>query len=79
MGILEEPAVGGVVVPALADERGADEGGGEAEAQEDLNEKVAVVKHLGHCGGGRRRRCPAIRTFCVVGIDQPGKKWRQCR
>ena len=85
--IFEEPTVRGVVVPALADEGGTDEGGGEADAQEDLDEEVVVLKHFGHGGcsprwWGMPLLCPAIRTFCVVGTDQPGKKLasqRQCR
>lgn len=51
----EEGGIGGVAVPALADERGADEPGGEVEAEEDLMEEVAVVEHLGYGGRGRRR------------------------
>lgn len=42
----EEPAIRGVMVPTLADEAGADEGGREAGAEEDLDEEVVVVEHF---------------------------------
>ena len=48
----EEGGIGGVGKPALADEGGADEGGGEADAEEDLYEEIVVVEHLGY--GDRR-------------------------
>ena len=41
----EEGGVGGMAEPALADEGGMDEGGGESEAEENLYE-VIVVEHL---------------------------------
>jgi hypothetical protein len=50
----EEGLVGGVVEPSLADGGGADEGGGEADAEEDLGEEVVVGEHLGYGGGGGR-------------------------
>lgn len=49
--LAEEGPVGGVVVPARADE-----GGGEADTEEDLAEEVVVVEHLGHDGCGRCRQ-----------------------
>jgi hypothetical protein len=49
----EEGGIGGVGKPALADEGGADEPGGEVEPHEDLPEEIAVVENL---GSGRRRR-----------------------
>jgi len=39
----EEGRFGDVPEPALADEGGADEGGGEGEAEQDLAEEVVVV------------------------------------
>ena len=44
----EEGGFGGMMVPALADEGGMDEGGGEAEADDDLPQEVVVVGHLGY-------------------------------
>lgn len=41
----EEVRVGGDAVPAPADERGADEVGGDLDADEDLGEEVVVAKH----------------------------------
>jgi hypothetical protein len=51
----EEGLVGGVVEPSLADGGGADEGGGETDAEEDLGEEVVFGEHLGYGGGGCRR------------------------
>ena len=53
----EEGHVGGVAEPTLADDCGADEAGGAAEADHDLDEEIIVVQHLGD-GVGRRRRIP---------------------
>lgn len=52
----EELGVRGMAEPALADEGGAYKCGGEADAQEDLNEEVVVVEHLGYRHHGCRRR-----------------------
>ena len=43
----EEGRVGGVAEPALGDEGGADEEGGEVEAEEDLAEEVVGAEHRG--------------------------------
>ena len=51
----EEGLVGGVLEPPLADGGGADEGGGEADAEEDLGEEV-VAEHLGYGVRLRLRR-----------------------
>lgn len=52
----EECGVGGVPEPALGDGRGADEAGGEVEAEEDLAEDVVVAWHRGDLGRGCRLR-----------------------
>ncbi|TVU00699.1 hypothetical protein EJB05_53881, partial [Eragrostis curvula] len=41
----EEGRVGGVAEPALGDEGGADERGGEADAEQDVAEEVVVAKN----------------------------------
>jgi hypothetical protein len=40
-----EGGAGSDAEPARADERGADEGGGEGEAEQDLPQQVVVVEH----------------------------------
>lgn len=53
----EEAGAGDVVVPSLANKGGTNEGGGEANAEEYLDEEVIVGQHLGYgschppCGG----------------------------
>jgi len=49
----EECGIGGVPEPALGDGGGADEVGGEVEAEEDLAEDVVVAQN----GGDQGRRC----------------------
>lgn len=44
--LTDEGRGGGVVEPALASEGGTDEGCGEADVEEYLDEEVVVVKHL---------------------------------
>lgn len=56
----EEGRVGDVAEPALADERGADEAGGEGDADEDLDEEIVVVEHGRDGSGGGRRRHLAL-------------------
>ena len=51
----EEGGVGGGPEPAPADGGGADEVGGEPEAEEDLGEEVAVAEHHRDRRRGRRR------------------------
>ena len=48
MKTAQEDMVGCVSQPAPAQEGGADEGGGEADAEQDLDEEVVGVEHLGH-------------------------------
>lgn len=61
--------------PAPTDESGQDKGAGEADAEEDLDEEVAiVVEHLRY---GLQRQwgimlCLAIHTQFLLGFD-PGK------
>jgi len=50
----EECGVRGVPEPALGDGGGADEAGGEVEAEEDLTEEVVVAEHHGDLGRGCR-------------------------
>ena len=50
---LEEGGVRGATKPALTDQGGTDETGGEAETDHDLDEDVVILEHLGH-GVGRR-------------------------
>jgi hypothetical protein len=61
----EEGGFRGVPQPALADEGGAEEGGGEADVEKDLYEEVVVVEHLGY--GRCRRRLPLALHFCGFG------------
>jgi hypothetical protein len=44
----QEDAVGGVVEPAPADGSDEDKRGREAEAEQDLDEEVVIIEHLGH-------------------------------
>ena len=48
----EECGVRGVPEPALGDGGGADEAGGEVEAEEDLTEDVVIAEHRGDLGPG---------------------------
>ena len=57
----EEGGVGGVPEPAPGDEGGADEGGGEGEAQQDFAEEVVVAEH--RWDRGRRRHCSGLRAL----------------
>jgi hypothetical protein len=50
------------VEPSLAGGGGADECGGEPDAEEDLGEEVVVAEHLGH--GVRRHVVFHVREFC---------------
>ena len=72
----EEAPVRGEMVPAPAHEGSANEGGGEAGAEEDLREEVVVLKHLGDRVYGRRgmSACLAIeiRAWFLLRTD-PGK------
>lgn len=43
--VAEEARVRDMAVPSLGDERGTDEAGREAEAEEDQAEKVVVAEH----------------------------------
>lgn len=60
---------GGDLVPLLADGGGADEGGGEAQAEKDLAEDVAVVEHHGdqssRCDGRGLRRGDELRALAL--------------
>jgi hypothetical protein len=60
----EEGGVRGVAEPALGDGGGADEAGGEAEAEEDLAQEVVVAEHrLGRGRGCRRRTRGGLRPL----------------
>ena len=48
VGTAEEGGVGGMPEPALAREGGMDKGGGEADADDYLPEKVIVAEDLGY-------------------------------
>ena len=72
-GRIRRGAAGGAVEPEPADGGRADERGGEADAEEDLDEKVIIVKHLGY--GRPRRRLPLafhvlLRWFLSVGLER---------
>lgn len=70
----EEGRGGGDAEPAPADGGGADEVGGEGEAQDDLAEEVVVVEHHRDGGGGHGR----VRSLtfhllgCVSGFGESG-------
>jgi hypothetical protein len=71
----EELAVGDVAEPALADEGGADKGGWEADADNDLPEEVVIVENLGYRGRHQCWGMPlglAINTWFLLRIG-PGK------
>ena len=57
-----------VAEPALAGDVGADEGSGEADAEEDLYEEIVVVEHGrdGRCGRRRRLRRPEPYHVLVI-------------
>jgi hypothetical protein len=66
----EEGAVRDVPWPAFADKGGADKGGGEAYAEENLDEEIAAVEHLGYGCRHSRRRCWMRVAFHVHGFEK---------
>jgi hypothetical protein len=65
----EDGGVRSEAVPALTDQRRTDEAGGEAEADNDLDEQVVVIEDLGFRVGCR---CCRTRQHVVIQVD-PGK------
>jgi hypothetical protein len=61
---LEKGMVGDMVIPAFADEGRPDEGGGEGDADKDLDEEVIIVEHLG-CRHGNLR-CGTLSFLAIV-------------